>query len=223
MDDLLLSELSASLKIASLNILREEAEMLILYVLAESPLAGKMIFYGGTALRLAYNCPRFSEDLDFLMVKPIKEKELEPALEKAIERNPGLSLVEIKDKRNTLFALLKLRDPFLKHPLSIKIEIAKRKNGIKKEFRPLSSPCSPLQPALYTATLDSLEKAKLRALKERGSPRDWFDAYYIAALLRRPFHSPAKFTADKVEFKRELKRFLPRDKWPMIDEVLKKA
>ena len=221
MDNLLLSELAQKLKIAPLNILREEAEMLILHNMAEEPFSKNIIFYGGTALRLAYDCPRFSEDLDFLMVHPVKEAELKVALEKTIEQESGLSLADLKDKRNTLFALLKLKSPLLKHALSIKIEIARRENGIKREFRPLASPCSPLQPVLYTATLDSLEKAKLRALKERNTPRDWFDAYYIAALLRKPVSFPAKFDQDKVEFKRELKRFLPRDKWKLIDELLK--
>lgn len=221
MDNLTLSELAQKLKIAPLNILREEAEMLILFNLAEEPFSKNLVFYGGTALRLAYNCPRFSEDLDFLMVEPVKEAELGKSLQKSAEQEPGLSIADLKEKRNTLFALLKLQNPQLKHSLSIKIEIAKRKNGIEREFRPLSSPCSPLQPVLYTATLESLEKAKSQALEERNAPRDWFDAYYLAALLRKPFIPPVKFNYDKSDFKRELKRFLPQDKWGLIDEAVK--
>jgi hypothetical protein len=76
---------------------------------------------------------------------------------------------------------------------------------------------------LYTATLESLELAKNRALKGRNSPRDWFDAYYIAALMRKPFNPPVNFNYDKTEFKRELKRFLPQNKWILIDELLKKV
>ena len=156
------------------------------------------------------------------MPHPVKESELEEALWKSIEQYPGLSIADLKEKRNTLFALMKLQHPLLKHPLTIKIEMSKRKNGIKKEFKPLTSPCSPLQPVLYTATLESLELAKNRALEGRNSPRDWFDAYYIAALMRKPFNPPVNFNYDKAEFKRELKRFLPQDKWILIDESLKK-
>jgi predicted nucleotidyltransferase component of viral defense system len=223
MDELLLNNLAQKLKIAPLNIIREEVEMLLLLHIAEEPFAKNLIFYGGTALRLAYNCPRFSEDLDFLMPHPVKESELEKALRKSVGQYPGLSLADLKEKRNTLFALIKLQIPLLKHPLSIKIEMSKRQNGIKKEFKPLASPCSPLQPVLYTATLESLELAKNRALKGRNSPRDWFDAYYIAALMRKPFKPPVNFNYDKTEFKRELKRFLPQDKWALIDELLKKV
>jgi predicted nucleotidyltransferase component of viral defense system len=222
MDELLLNNLAQKLKIATLSIIREEVEMLLLFHMAEEPFAKNLIFYGGTALRLAYNCPRFSEDLDFLMPHPVKETELEKALHKSIEQYPGLGIADLKEKRNTLFALMKLQTSLLKHPLTIKIEMSKRKNGIKKEFKPLSSPCSPLQPVLYTATLESLELAKNRALKGRNSPRDWFDAYYIAALMRKPFNPPVNFNYDKAEFKRELKRFLPQDKWILIDESLKK-
>jgi predicted nucleotidyltransferase component of viral defense system len=223
MDELLLNELSKELKIAPLNILREEAEMLILFNIAKEPFSKNIIFYGGTALRLSYNCPRFSEDFDFLMTKPVNGSELLNALQKSIQQDTGLSIADLKDKRHTLFALLKLRSSFLKHSLSIKIEISKRKNGITKEFRPLYSPCSPLQPVLYTATLASLEKAKFRALRGRNTPRDWFDAYYLSALMRKPFQSPVKFHYDKFEFKRELKRFLPKDKWQLINELLKKV
>lgn len=221
MDNITLNELSAKLKIAPLNIIREEAEMLVLRVISEGPFLKDIVFYGGTALRLAYNCPRFSEDLDFLMIHPVKEADLKAVLLEAVRLESTLSLAEIKDKRNTLFAMLKLRSPSLKHPLSIKIEISKKKNGIEKEFKPLVSPCSPLQPVLFTATLASMEKAKIRALKRRNAPRDWFDLYYIFSLLRQPFEPGVKLKYDPAEYKREMRRFLPRDKWPLINESIK--
>ncbi|MFH1281306.1 MAG: nucleotidyl transferase AbiEii/AbiGii toxin family protein [Candidatus Omnitrophota bacterium] len=221
MDVYLLNELAGKIKIAPLNILREEAEMLVLQNIAESELSQKLIFYGGTALRLAYNCPRFSEDLDFLMVEPIKEAELEAVLAAVVSKDQGLKLVDLKEKRNTLFALLKLYHPSQKHPLSIKIEISKKKNGVKKEFLPLASPCSMLQPVIFAATLGSLEKTKLAALKARDFPRDWFDVYYIAKLKRVKFEPPMEFKHDKKEFIRELKRFLPKNHWPLIGELLK--
>lgn len=221
MDQFLLNKLAEELKIAPLNILREEIEMLVLFNISEQEFARNIVFYGGTALRLAYNCPRFSEDLDFLMIEPVKETELNKSLENTINQYPGLSIADLKDKRNTIFALLKLQSPYLKHSLSIKIEISKKKNGIKKEFKALASPCSPLQPTLYTATLGSLEKTKWDALRGRDAPRDWFDAYYISSLLRKPFNPNVGFKYDKNNFKRELRRFLPKDKWELIDESLK--
>ena len=223
MDQYLLDKLSTELKIAPLNILREEAEMLLLASLAKHTISQDIIFYGGTALRLAYNCPRFSEDLDFLVAGKVKEADLKAAVTEAIKLDPALTLMDLKDKRFTLFALIRMRSPFIKHPLSIKIEISRRKNGIKKEFRPLSSPCSALQPTLFVATLDSLELTKRRAITDRDNARDWYDLWYLAALQRKPVSFPKKFDLDQAEFKREMRRFLPKDKWPTLDEVIKAA
>lgn len=223
MDQYLLAKLSQDLKIAPLNILREEAEMLVLSLIARQEIAQNIIFYGGTSLRLAYNCPRFSEDLDFLAVGTVGEAALKRVIKEAEKIDPALKLIEIKDKRYTLFALIQLRSAFLKHPLAIKVEISRRKNGIKKEFRPLSSPCSVLQPTLYVATLASLELAKTRAIVGRKNARDWYDLWYLTKLQRKPFVPPKTFDLDKSEFKREMRRFLPRDKWPALDEVIKAA
>ena len=55
-----LTAYKATLKISIDKIVREEAEMAFLQELADDPLSSKLVFYGGTALRLAYNSPRFS-------------------------------------------------------------------------------------------------------------------------------------------------------------------
>ncbi|MFH0886787.1 MAG: nucleotidyl transferase AbiEii/AbiGii toxin family protein [bacterium] len=216
-----LYKLAQEIKIAPLNLLREEAEMLVLEAIARSDLPHHLIFYGGTALRLAYNCPRFSEDLDFLQVSPVSERRLELALKYALELDPGMSLEDIKDKRHTLFALLRLKSPFLKHSLSIKIEMSKRENGIHKEFRPLYSPVSVFQPSLFVADLPSLELAKERAVRSRGTARDWFDLWYINKMLRRAVLPEMKFDLDIHEFKREMKRLLPRTQWKLCDQAVK--
>lgn len=47
------------------NILREYLQYKILKALFNSPMAGKLSFIGGTALRIVHGNTRFSEDLDF--------------------------------------------------------------------------------------------------------------------------------------------------------------
>ena len=47
------------------NIVREYAQHLFLSELYQLPGSEKLLFKGGTALRIIYNSPRFSEDLDF--------------------------------------------------------------------------------------------------------------------------------------------------------------
>lgn len=220
MDQYNLEVLSKKLKIASLNIVREEIEIEILNTLSQSKLMDRLVFYGGTALRLGYGSPRFSEDLDFLMIKKITASGLKKVLTILAQKQPEVGLKDIKEKRNTLFALLNVKYPFLKHPLNIKIEIAKRKNGIIYEYIPLVSPCSQLRPLVLTATIESLEKLKEITISKRKEPRDWFDIWYIKKYLKKPFDVKENFPFDKKEFGRELKRFLPQDKWIIIDQLL---
>ncbi len=47
------------------NIIREYLQYKILYHIFNSPFSNKLSFIGGTALRIAYDNQRFSEDLDF--------------------------------------------------------------------------------------------------------------------------------------------------------------
>lgn len=219
MDQYTLHILTKQLKIASLHIIRENIEIAILDALSQSKIIKNLIFYGGTSLRLAYNSPRFSEDLDFLMIKKIPQKELKTILENFVQDNPGATLKDYKEKRHTLFALINYKTSLLKHPLNIKIEIAKRKNGVAYEFIPLSSPCSHLTPIIPTATIESLAKMKQEAIKDRKAPRDWFDLWYITKYLKKPYKHPKAFPFTKEDFENELKRFLPKNMWKLIKQI----
>jgi len=57
------------LKIDVTQVVREFWEVLILKGLFDSPEGKFLIFKGGTALRLVYGSPRFSEDLDFSLAE----------------------------------------------------------------------------------------------------------------------------------------------------------
>ncbi|MBR4512447.1 MAG: nucleotidyl transferase AbiEii/AbiGii toxin family protein, partial [Bacteroidales bacterium] len=47
------------------HVLKEYIELLALEHLSQSPYASKIVFIGGTCLRLVHGIDRFSEDLDF--------------------------------------------------------------------------------------------------------------------------------------------------------------
>ncbi len=223
MDQQNLQILVEKIKIAPEYILREYYEMVILQAFSESDIAQKMIFYGGTALRLAYNGTRFSEDLDFLMIKKITASQLKKLLENICKKYPTLTLNEVKMKRNTLLGVMKIRHQALKHPRHIKIEICKKNASIQSEYRLLHSDCSNFSPLIQTITIASLEKAKIEAIKERKQPRDWFDLWLLMNIQRKIFTPPIIFPFQEAEFKRELKRFLPKNHWPIIDQICKHA
>lgn len=125
------------------------------------------------------------------------------------------------DKRLTLFGLLHIKNELLKHPIRIKIEISKRKNGVKSENLLLISPTSNKEVIFRTAGMESIYELKKKAIQNRDMPRDWFDFWYLSQKLRRDETINKNFPFNKNEFARELKRWLPPDKWQAIDMAIK--
>ena len=217
-----IKKLSKNIGIAGLNIIRENIEIEILDSLSKSELSGRVIFYGGTAIRLAYNGPRFSEDLDFIFDKHHKKdaQELKNILNNVSKNNEGIIIEEVLEKRNTLFGLIHISNSLLKHSIRIKIEISKKSHEQKSEYLMLSSPCSILNPIVKTSTLNSLIQNKLLAIKHRNEPRDWFDLWFIGKKTNS-IHKPEKsLPFNKREFENELKRWLPRNFWKVIPGVI---
>src|SRR4030042_492487 len=81
MDQLLAESLSRQLKIALEHVVREEYELLLLRSLMETSLGSELVLKGGTALRLAYDSARFSDDLDFSLLAPVAEEDFQRAAE----------------------------------------------------------------------------------------------------------------------------------------------
>ncbi|PIS14651.1 hypothetical protein COT64_01510 [Candidatus Shapirobacteria bacterium CG09_land_8_20_14_0_10_39_12] len=71
MDEDTVRELVKKLNTFPENVVREEYETIFLKALLESRWGKCLVFKGGTALRLAYQSLRFSEDLDFALIRKI--------------------------------------------------------------------------------------------------------------------------------------------------------
>ncbi|MFH1661763.1 MAG: nucleotidyl transferase AbiEii/AbiGii toxin family protein [Candidatus Falkowbacteria bacterium] len=217
-----LNKLIKELKISADQILREEAEMIFLRALGDSPLGSKTVFYGGTAMRLAYNSPRFSEDIDLIKIKPLKFTEFKKFIRDTVKQNSNWSVKDIKDKRQTMFALILIKDSKLKHNFSIKVEAHKpAKNPVLDQSLTLiKSPISVLEPLLLVPSLEKLKELKINALHGRKKARDIFDLWYLARLNREIFSLPVKTPKyKKKEFENELKVFLPKNYYPIINEL----
>ncbi|MFA6306581.1 MAG: nucleotidyl transferase AbiEii/AbiGii toxin family protein [Patescibacteria group bacterium] len=217
-----LVKLAKELGISFNQILREEAEMTVLDELAKNKISAKMLFYGGTALRLAYGSPRFSEDLDFLVIKPLPFGEFKEFIGRLIKQNEHWSLKDIKDKRQTMFALILVKDEKLKYNFSLKIEAHKPKNQVRleSELRLIKSLISVFEPLLLTPTLNELKRLKEDALIGRKKARDIFDLWYIAQVGQANLILPSRlprYTAR--EFQNELQVFLPKKYYPIIKQL----
>ncbi|MFH1233524.1 MAG: nucleotidyl transferase AbiEii/AbiGii toxin family protein [Patescibacteria group bacterium] len=222
MDEKTLNNYIKNIGISRDQILREETEMEILSELATTKLSAKLIFYGGTAIRLAYNSPRFSEDIDLLIIKKTSFLEFKNFILILIKKHANWILKDIKDKHQTMFALININDNKLKHYFSVKIEVHKpaKKIKIETELSLIKSPLSIGEPLLLTPTLIELKKMKEVALLGRKKSRDIFDLWYIAQTLRENFLLPKKLPKyTEREFKNELQVFLPKRYYPIINQL----
>ena len=113
MNKQLADNLQKNLGISQEQIVREEYEMIILKQLFESELGKSFVFKGGTALRLAYGSPRFSEDLDFSVVDNFPKEKLDNLLKALTGLYGTLRIIEIVQKHYTYFALFRVREDFL--------------------------------------------------------------------------------------------------------------
>jgi predicted nucleotidyltransferase component of viral defense system len=206
----ILNNFSKQLQIAPEFIVREYWEMVLLQELANSTIGSNLVFKGGTALRLAYNSPRFSMDLDFSLNKNIEQKDIEQILNKIIRKYGQLKIKDVKEKFYTFFAQIIVTEENLARNFSIKIEISKRMLDKKDVFEPklLTSPVTQTQALLNTHTMTKIKTEKLEAIKTRRQARDLFDLWYIAGLERIPWQVPPN-NYTMMELKNDLNRLLP--------------
>lgn len=191
---------------AMVNALREVLQSLALLGLWRAKFFEHAAFYGGTALRVLYGLDRFSEDLDFSLMKPSSEFNFDhyaSALEKefnafgfdiAFETKQKTFNTDIESaflKGNTFNQLVVIEAPEQvisdidkRSIIKIKLEVdTNPPPGFDTEMKYVFSP---VQFAVRTYTLPSLFAGKMHALlcrkwKNRIKGRDWYDfAWYIS-------------------------------------------
>lgn len=208
-----------NLKIDVTQIVREFWETVVLKGLFESPNGKFLIFKGGTALRLVYGSPRFSEDLDFSLTEDNLKGKFKPLVKKIISPYPELLITDLEEKYYTYLGEIKITQDYLPSPFRIKIEISKRRErAYKSDLALISSSLSTVQCLGRVATLKQLYKDKLICIKERAKPKDVFDLWYICQKLKKTYE-PETITISKKELTRDLRKYLPKDFWPVIDRL----
>lgn len=215
----LAEKFAQELRIDRTQVVREFWEMIILKGIFESPEGKFLIFKGGTALRLVYGSPRFSEDLDFsLTANRLKEK-FKPLIRKIVSPFPELSITDLEEKYSTYLGEIKIVEDYLPLPFRIKIEVSKRREkGYQTDLALIASPASALQFLGRVSTLEQLYEDKLACVQKRAKPKDVFDLWYISRKLNKTYN-PETVTIPKKEIVRELRKYLPKDFWPAIEKL----
>ncbi len=178
------------------NALKEILQEIILYGLSNSNFFNKALFQGGTALRVLYQLPRFSEDLDFLLKSPDPEFQWKPYLnciEQALELFSIKSEIAARSRANHAIQRLFLKDSsigkllnldanyFSKKKIMIKLEIDINPPGISVyETKYLDFP---MDYSICAQSLSDNFAGKCHALlcRQYLKSRDWFDfSWYIS-------------------------------------------
>ncbi len=220
-----LTRVARTQQTTELNVAREYCQHIFLSAFYRQAGSEQVMFKGGTALRIVFGSPRFSEDLDFsgfgTTVDSIENWVLE-ATGEIEQQGIGVRLEESKTTSGGYLATLDCH-PY-DYPVRILIEIslrAQRKGTSKKST--VSGQGMLITPDFlpaYTLTLlpeSLLIEEKLNALLTRGKPRDYFDVYFLlrkgmitAEQKPRLAEVQQRLLASRVNFQRELAAFLPR-------------
>lgn len=187
-----------------LSALREIMQEITLAALSRTDFFEKAAFYGGTALRVFYGLDRYSEDLDFSLLKPDARFSIEPYFKAIRDEFKSLGLtVSIKEKKKTTqttidSAFLKAEtiwqeivlEDIIKETgvrsnktLKIKIEVDRQpplnfQTEEKLLLRPFSFYVKCFtKPCLFAGKVHAL---LFRKWKNRVKGRDWYDLeWYI--------------------------------------------
>lgn len=220
-----ISDLSVKLQTSELNIAREYCQHLFLHAFYQNNEASLLCFKGGTALRLIYKSPRFSEDLDFEHTDKtpydfnsndirLVERILTDTLVRIEKTNVAIRLGEAKTTGGGY--LTKLFFQLYNRRIEVLTEISLRgKDKFRGESTIITSDFFPNY-SVVALPRQNLIGGKLQALESRGKPRDFFDLYYIlrADLISLEQRSILpkiilKIPQDANFFTKELLSFLP--------------
>lgn len=203
-----LHQLSMSAGIDRYTILREYLQILFLDELNQTKDSRKIRFKGGTALKLLFNSPRFSEDLDFsTLIPPAKISRLtDKIVAKLKTEAPG---IQVKSLKTVAGFSQKISFPtnFTPMPLTIKLDFSSREPALTNYQNTLTT----ILPVFSTALINALEPEeilaeKIRAIVSRNKGRDIFDLWF---LLKRGVKLDRKLI--KAKFKLNQEKFFFAD------------
>ena len=200
------------------NVVREYCQHLFLSYLYQQPGSERLLFKGGTALRIVFRSPRFSEDLDFTGVNIIHH-EIEDIFGNTLANveKTGI-LVELEESKKTTGGFLGIASfHAYDQKIEIKIEISLRQGKASEGVRAVvQSDYLPPYSLVHLPT-EVLIQGKLDALFARQKSRDFYDYFYllsgnypIVKGKEHLTHTLELLRASQINFRKELREFLPK-------------
>lgn len=201
------------------NVVREYIQNLFLEALYKIEGSERLLFKGGTALRLIYLSPRFSEDIDFTGQGIYRNEEIDDLFIEALAgvAKAGINIYFKEAKLTTGGYLGLIHYEAYGLVEDMKFEVSLRKGrAIKGEVATINSDFIP--PYLLTqAPPKELVAGKIAALLSRKKPRDYYDLYFMLRhreLAKYVDKSKLKVVlrdldSERINFKKELSALLP--------------
>jgi predicted nucleotidyltransferase component of viral defense system len=161
-----------------IQIIHKQVMQTILQKISSTPLVLK----GGTALMLAYGCPRFSDDLDFDAPRKIN---LESCIRHGVPA--GVTLLGFDTLKNTeTVTRYRVRYASEHGSFSLKLEISYRTPASESEVTIING--------MRVSTLPRIIDQKLNAAHDSETPRTKIRDLYDLAYISR--HFPSAFTRE---------------------------
>ncbi len=199
------------------NIIREYCQHLFLTYLYQLPDSERLLFKGGTALRIVLHSPRFSEDLDFTGIN-ISQAEVENLFTNTLASIEKAAIqVQLEEGKPTTGGYLGIaRFHVYGREIDIQIEVSLRNGkGLKGVRTVIESEYLPRY-TLVHLPVEEIIRGKIAALINRHKPRDFYDYFYLLSgnyplvKEKNTLQNTLKLLKDSnIDFSRELKRFLP--------------
>lgn len=222
-----INQKAVSSQIDRYTIIREYVQLLFLRYFYERQREIKAFFKGGTALRFLFNSFRFSEDLDFTCVGPMKKikKSLREDILPKLGAESGFKIL-VKDEKvfeevGVGYRLVLQPNELIRQPLGIRLDFSFREKPIEAEVSAVSVYDYPISPFPLVTHLSKKEilAEKVRAVLVRRTPRDLFDLWFLLkqgtllewdfVIKKMKYYPKVKF--DKEILKREIQKFKPEE------------
>ncbi len=239
-DPITLKKIARLSRMDSFTILREYLQIVLLNTIFQLSPNHQLVFKGGTALRLFYGSPRFSEDLDFNtnLSRITIQKLLSKVLTEAKKVIPQIYFKELNSIVG-FSAKVYLPTPMAPMPLTIKLDFSEREKTMQIIQNTISTtlPISSFS-LIHVMSEEEILAEKLRTIFQRKKGRDVYDIWYLlnkrvsinSELVTSKFRLiKQKYDQDQVlkqissfkiaQLKKDLYMFLPQDQRQLVTKI----
>lgn len=202
--------------------------MVLSYIYQEDK-SNQIIFKGGTALRLIYGSPRFSEDLNFSTNLLFQEVEnfVNTLSKKITKEVPDFTFSLIYKGKEGVIYNIKYQPPDLNFPLNIRLDFhrIKKIENVEKNVLTTRFPVL-IFPTVFHLSKKGILIEKLKCLSTRFKGRDIFDIWYLLSkgvevkdiISRKKYIDNIKKFNDK-DLILDLNKFLPITQRVILPEL----